>query len=68
MEAERMMPLDPITLGMVLVLAGVAWWIAVGVRTREARTWEVVAIIALIIVGAGTFLSTVFLMLLHGGH
>lgn len=63
-----MMPLDPITLGMVLFLAGVAWWIAAGVRTAEARPWEVVAIIALIIVGIGMFLVTVFLMLMHGGH
>lgn len=63
-----MMPIDPITLGMVLALAGVAWWIAVGVRTNEARTWEVIAIIALIIVGIGMFVSTVFLMLMHGGH
>jgi hypothetical protein len=68
MEAERMMPLDPITLGMVLGLAGVAWWIAVGVRTTEARTWEVITIIALIIVGVAMFVSTVFLMLLKGGH
>jgi len=63
-----MMPLDPITLGMVLALVGVAWWIGAGVRTAKARTWEIVAIIALIVVGIGMFLSTVFLMLMQGGH
>lgn len=63
-----MMPIDPITLGMVLALAGVAWWIAAGVRTAKARTWEIIVIIALIVGGAGMFLSTVFLMLMHGGH
>ena len=63
-----MMPLDPITFGMILALAGVAWWITCGVRTAPARTWEVIAIIALIIVGIGMFVSTIFLMLLHGGH
>ncbi len=68
MEAGDLMPLDPITLGMVLFLAGVAWWIVIGVRTAKARAWEVVGIVALIIVGMGAFLSTVFLMLMHGGH
>ncbi len=63
-----MMPIDPITLGMVLALVGVAWWIACGVRTSKARTWEVIAIIALIIFGIGMFVSTIFLMLLQGGH
>ena len=63
-----MIPVDPITLGMVLALVGVAGWIATGVRTAKVRTWEVIAIIALIVLGIGMFLSTVFMMLLYGGH
>ncbi len=61
-----MMPLDPVLLGVIMFLVGVAWYIAIGVRKAKGHALEAVAIVALIVGGLGMVLVTTFQMLMVG--
>ena len=63
-----MMLPDPFTAGILCILGGAAWWIAIGVRKRDAHVLEVLGIVALFLFGIGLYVSTAFVMLWHGGH
>ncbi len=61
-----MMPPDPVLLGVIMFLVGVAWYIAIGVRKAKGHALEAVAIVALVVGGLGMVLATVFSTLMRG--